>query len=775
MSQSDANKTKESFLKVNKEVVDSINEDIIGEMTYLKNKNDEIYDKLEATQFELYRANDRVKQLENDIQQQNDTIVRLMPGDEYWHNLMRTPVGWIIWLCIKLLRSFKNLVSSIIHGIKSLPTKLKENRNETKSFQVLEVPSFNDPQVSIIIPVYNQFEYTYNCIKSIINSVKDVSYEIIIGDDVSTDQTVEIGNYIKGLNVIRNEKNLKFLLNCNNAAKSAKGKYILFLNNDTEVKDEWLESLVELIESDESVGMVGSKLIYPNGVLQEAGGIVWKDGSAWNYGHGQDPEDPAFNYIRETDYISGASIMIRSSLWNELGGFDEIFVPAYCEDSDLAFQVRKAGYKVLYQPKSVVVHYEGVSNGTDTSTGVKSYQVVNMKKMYEKWKDELDTLHYVNGEHVLRAKDRCFKDKKMILVIDHYVPTYDKDAGSRASYEYIKMFVDKGFDVKFLPANYLGTQPYTSKLESLGVEVLYGDYYINHINDWIDENGKDIDYIFAERPHIAAKYINALQASSNAKFLYFGHDFHFLRLKREAELEKSRKLLCEAYYYKKMELVILRRADMSYYLSNVEIDAIKEIDPSIKVKKAPIFMFDEFLENNRDSKKNKDIIFVGGFAHTPNVDALKWFVEKVFPSIQEKLPDITLHVIGSNPSDEVKALDGNGVDIVGFVSDEELKEYYETCKLEVVPLRYGAGIKGKVIEGMYNGVPLITTDIGAEGIEGIEDIVSIENEADKFADEVVRLYNDNDRLDKMSRAESEYIKQNYNLDVAWDAIKEEFE
>lgn len=771
MSQLDTN--KESFLKIHENVVTSLNEDFLGELTYLKKRNAGLQDEIEALKFKLDSANDKTKQLENSVREQGNIIQSLLPGNEYWQNLMKTPVGWLIWACIKLLRLFKNFVFSIIHGIKTLFVNFKSKVKKFQPLEMLEVPSFDEPQVSIIIPVYNQFEYTYNCIKSIISSVKDVSYEIIIGDDVSTDKTVEIDKYIKGIHVIRNEKNLKFLLNCNNAAKYANGEYILFLNNDTEVKDEWLESLVELIESDDSVGMVGSKLIYPNGILQEAGGIVWKDGSAWNFGHGQNPDDAPFNYVREPDYISGASIMIRSSLWNELGGFDERFVPAYCEDSDLAFQVRKAGYKVLYQPKSVVVHYEGVSNGTDTSTGVKAYQVVNMKKMYEKWKDELDT-HYENGEHVLRAKDRCFGAGKLILVIDHYVPTYDKDAGSRASYEYIKMFVNQGFDVKFLPNNYYPTQPYTSELENLGVEVLYGDYYYEHIYDWIKENGKDIDYVFSERPHITDRYIDAIRESSDAKIFYFGHDFHFLRMKREAELENNKKLLREAYYFKQVELDIMRKSDMSYYLSNVEIDAIKEIDPEIKVKRASIFMFDEFPENNRKSEKNKDIIFVGGFSHTPNIDALKWFVEEVFPRIQEKLPDVTFNVIGSNPTDEVKALDRNGINIIGFVSDEKLKEYYDTCKLEVVPLRYGAGIKGKVIEGMYNGVPIITTDIGAEGIEGIEKIVSIENEAEKFADKVVELYNDNDKLDEMSKAESEYIKKNYSVDVAWNAIKDDF-
>ena len=287
-----------------------------------------------------------------------------------------------------------------------------------------------DPLVTIVIPAYNQFDYTYHCLESISRHSGDVPYEILLADDCSTDLTREIGKVVSGMRIVRNQTNLRFLLNCNNAAAQARGKYILFLNNDTQVQADWLRPLVELMEGDPTVGLTGSKLVYSDGHLQEAGGIFWNDASAWNYGHMQNPEDPEYNYVKEVDYITGASLMVRRSLWEEIGGFDQRYAPAYYEDPDLAFEVRRHGYRVVYQPLSVVVHFEGISNGTDVSAGQKAYQAVNQEKFYEKWKDVLEREHFPNGQDVFLAKDRS-RNKKQILVVDHYVPHYDKDAGGK--------------------------------------------------------------------------------------------------------------------------------------------------------------------------------------------------------------------------------------------------------------------------------------------------------------------------------------------------------
>ena len=639
----------------------------------------------------------------------------------------------------------------------------------------LRVPAFPEPVVSIVIPVYNQFAYTCVCLKSIVKNSADVAYEVIIADDCSTDLTRHIDQAIAGVRVARNRENLRFLRNCNNAAREARGKYILFLNNDTQVSPGWLSALVELMERGDDVGMVGSKLIYPDGRLQEAGGILWKDGSAWNYGHLADPSMPEYNYVKEADYISGAAIMIRAELWRRLGGFDERFAPAYYEDTDLAFEVRKAGYRVLYQPKSVVIHFEGVSNGTDVSQGQKAYQEVNARKFYEKWKDVLEREHNPNAVDVFRACDRSLR-RKTLLVIDHYVPMFDKDAGSRYMLHYIRLFANQGYKVVFLGDNLFPHQPYTAALQQMGVEVLYGNWYAQHWKDWLREVGPDLDYVLLSRPHISVKYIDIVrETATRAKLLYMVHDLHFWREEMRYEKTGEADALKESKRWKEIEFRLMRACDVSITPSSLEVEKIASIDPSITARRWPINIFESVPDSDYDAASRRDIIFIGGFTHEPNVDAALWAVNEIMPLVWQKRPDLKLHIVGSNAPEEVLGLANDRVIVHGYLSDEALNALYHGCRMELVSLRYGGGVKGKVIEAMYHGLPVVTTSVGTQGIGGAEDFLLMGETAQALAERIVDHYDDAALLADVSRRETEYVRANFSEAEAMKVVALDFD
>ena len=638
----------------------------------------------------------------------------------------------------------------------------------------LSFPNHENPLVSVLIPVYNQIDYTLKCLASIKQQMPTVTMEIVVADDCSTDATPEVLAQVEGITVVRHQENLGFLRSCNRAVDSCCGDFIFLLNNDTMVHDGWLDKLVETFSAHPDAGLVGSKLVYPDGTLQEAGGIVWKDASGWNYGRNGDPDAPEFNYFREVDYVSGAAILFPRALFLTLGKFDENLAPAYYEDTDFAFSVRKNGKKVYFQPASVITHFEGKSHGTDESLGIKQNQVINQGKFREKWAQVLDEQHFENAEHVLQARERS-RGKTTVLVIDHYVPHFDKDAGSRSTFLYLQLLVQSGFNVKFLGDNFFKHEPYTSLLQDMGIEVLYGNYYQSNWEKWLRDHAGYIDVAYMMRPHIAERYIDVVNSlKPRPRTIYFGHDLHYLRLQRQFELHPDDKLAAEKVYWERKEYELFEKFDQIYYPSQIEVDEILARKPNLPVKAIPLYAFDQFEDESPDFISREGLIFVGGFNHLPNSDGLVWFVNEVFPAVLESLPDLQLYIVGSNMPDKIRRLESRNIKVKGFLSDEALGDLYRRIRMSVVPLRFGAGIKGKVLEAMHKGIPVVTTSIGAEGIPNAGTNLIVGDASADLANCIVESYSDLETLQRHSIAGLETIAKYFSTDAVLKVIAEDF-
>jgi GT2 family glycosyltransferase/protein-L-isoaspartate O-methyltransferase len=640
----------------------------------------------------------------------------------------------------------------------------------------LPVPHSENPVVSVIVPVHGKWAYTRQCLRFLGGHLVSVPFEVIVVDDASPDDSAAKLAACEGVRLVRTERNLGFIGACNLGAEHARGEHLFFLNNDTEVTESWLDILMRTMDSDERIGLVGAKLVYPDGRLQECGGIVWSDGNGWNLGRDGDPDAAEYNVMRDVDYCSGAAILVRAEVFRRIGGFDERYAPAYYEDTDLAFAVRAAGYRTVVQPKAVIVHHEGVSNGTDVSAGIKRHQELNRRVFVEKWADTLAAEHLPEAtpRNLWLARHRGERGHfgPLVLVKDYQVPRPDFDSGSVRIRRILQQLVELGCRVVFFPGNHARLEPYTTDLQQIGVTVLPAPQLQQA---FVAEAGSEISLALLSRPQIAWSLVEELRTSApQCVVVYDTVDVHFLRLQRQAALaeEQDRPAEAEALRRKafasqQMETGLVRSCDFTLVVSEAEQELLHQHVPEADVR---------VLSNvhNVDGRSSRpegraDVLFVGGFDHPPNADAVLWTACEIMPLVREHCPDAILHVVGSNPSDEVLRLDGEKVRVHGWVPD--LEPVYAQRRVTVAPLRFGAGVKGKVGESLAAGVPVVGTTLALEGMHlKSEEDVLVADDAQGLADAIVRLLTDDDDWQRLSAAGKDGVSAQFGPEVSKAAL-----
>ncbi len=635
------------------------------------------------------------------------------------------------------------------------------------SWYPLTVPHSDEPLVSVIIPAFNHALETFTCLRAIAEVPEPVPFEVIVVDDGSSDDTTAMLAVCEGVRVIRHSSNLGFIAACNDGAGVANGEILFFLNNDTLVLPGWLSNSVSTFKTFTRVGAVGSKLLFPSGKLQEAGGAIWEDGSGWNVGRGDDPDKPEWNYVREVDYCSGAALAIRADLFQHLGGFDATFSPAYYEDTDLAFRIRELGFRVLYQPFSRVIHTEGVTSGTDLASGAKRFQEVNRYKFTTRWGNMLKGHGQPDPTQASRS-DRY--GNRRILVIDHYVPTPDRDSGSVRMDRMLTILRGMGHYVTFLPQNLVPTQPSTRTLQSRGIEVIHAPF-TGEVADLLKVRGAEFDVVLMSRLSVAEPLYRLVKQYCPRAFTIFDTvDLHYLRLERQASVLDDERSLREAADIKIRELTVAYSCDAVVVVSAVERDSLLSESPALNVH--VVSNIHDVLVAEPVPSLRRGIVFLGSFQHPPNVDAVVWFAENVYSLVRAELGDVPFYVVGSDAPAEITRLHGDGIEVLGYVAD--LASLMERTRLSVAPLRFGAGVKGKINTSMSYGVPVVATPVAVEGmsLSDEEDVLVVSpDEPELFAGQVCRIYRDDALWSHLSHGGLENIRRYFSSESAEAALR----
>ena len=633
-------------------------------------------------------------------------------------------------------------------------------------FAPFAVPASAMPRASIVIPVYGQLAHTLACLRAIAAHPPRAAVEVLVVDDASGDDSPVVLPRIEGLRYHRRAANGGFIAACNDGAALARGDFLVFLNNDTVPQPGWLDALLATFDAEPAAGLAGAQLLYPDGRLQEAGGVVFRDGSAWNYGRFGSPSDPRHAYLRDADYLSGAAIAIPRALFAEVGGFDAAYAPAYYEDTDLAFAVRAAGRRVLYQPAARVVHDEGATSGTDTASGPKAAQLRNQARFAARRAAELASFPEPG---TVPTPALLHRHQPQVLVIDALVPRTDHDSGSLRLVNLMRLLREEGAHVVFLPAGHEGASRYTEALQRLGVETWHAPF-TGGLPRWLREHGHRFASVLASRHYVARELLPLLRAHApQARLVFDSVDLHFLRERREAELAGDAARLRMAERTRRSELDVVMRSDATLVVSSTERELLAREAPGARVEL--VSNLHRAAGPGQPFAQRNDLVFVGGFRHPPNVDAVLWFGREVFPAIHAALPGIRFHCIGGDPTREVLALASQpGCVVYGHVPD--IDPFMDGCRIAVAPLRYGAGVKGKVNLSMAHGQPVVATSCAVEGMHLVDGVdVLVADTAAAFADAVLRLYRDEALWNRLATGGLANVARHFSADAARDAVR----
>jgi GT2 family glycosyltransferase len=595
---------------------------------------------------------------------------------------------------------------------------------------VVTLPAPSRPRASVLILAWRNVEPLARCLTALARTLPPELAEVVILLNGACSAVVEfVTQHVSGARVVHSDVNLGFAGGCNRAAASARGDYLVFLNDDTEADPDWLTTLVDAADAIPSAGAIGSCILFPDASLQEAGCLIWSDGSTMQVGRRASADANVYAYRRRVDYCSACSLLVRRSVWALVGGMDTRYYPAYYEDVDLCLAIQEAGYEVVYEPKSRLRHLESAS----TTDRFRHHVFTrNKERFQEKWRTRLSqfpTPRPTSAVAVSHAIRRSHGRLNRLLVIDDLVPNPAEGSGFSRMDQALRQLSASRYSVAFHASAVAAVR--NEKLADLGIEA------IGHpLDAHLSRPDVSYDAVLVSRPHNYRRYAaHVRRLQPQAALIY---DAEALFCRRVARYQRlfggGPESFSEA---ERLEADIARRADRLVCISPTEARWFRRQGARRVEVIAPFW---PAIGITPDDAERADLLFVAGWlagATSPNGDGLMWFLDEIWPRIRAVLPQTVLNITGDAPP-EVRSLPAHGVRFLGIVPS--LAPLYARARVVVAPVRYGAGVKIKVVEALQHGVPVVTTSIGAEGISlPAHDAIRVADRPQRFAEKVAEL------------------------------------
>lgn len=583
------------------------------------------------------------------------------------------------------------------------------------SGRVLDIPTSEQPQVSIILVLHNQAELTFKCLQSLLCAL-EVPCEVVVVNNASHDRTAELLTRVRGCRVLEQPQNLHFLKGANLGARHARGEQLLFLNNDAQLRPGSLLAATRVLSEHADVGAVGGQVVLLDGTLQEAGSIIWRDGSCSGYGRGLCPDDAAFQFRRDVDFVSGACLMVRRRLFEALEGFDEAFAPAYYEETDLCMRLRSLGQRVVFEPDVVVDHYEFGSSAA-VSTAFELMER-NREVFLARHRATLEQAHPVQGAPLMLAS-RLPPLGPRVLFLDDQVPASFLGSGFPRAQQFIRSLHACGASIMFCALSQASSE-WAEVYRHLPreVEVLDGTS-VDQLADLLRERAPFINAVLVSRPHNMERFLQARRSLSGAldhvRVIYDAEAIFSLRdalraavLGEDAVNERDLQ----------QELMLAESAHVVLAVSDAEAEQFRQAGMSdVRV----LGFCASPTPTPLGHAERRGVLFVGRLddVRSPNVDSVRWFIREIMPRLDRLLgDDYPVDIVGRCCPALTDEFAGSRVMFHGHVDD--LRAFYERARVFVAPTRFAAGIPIKVQEAASHGVPAVVSGLIARQLGWVD-------------------------------------------------------